>query len=136
MLQEAQTTTASPAAANLGFTPEHLGYEAGKLGRGVAQFVGGVAKDVSSKTPLVVPDEKGVGVGDPTAHTLLAKYITAPSQAERDSSQAEMQKYFESKGPDAAGHAISAFLHGTLGEYVPFIGPLAMSITDQASSSR
>ena len=51
---------------------------------------------------------------------------------ERKASQDEMQKYFESQGPAAAGHAISAFLHGTLGEYVPGIGPLAMSITDQA----
>src|SRR5208282_3988711 len=76
-ISKGQTTTASPAAANVGFTPEHVGYEAGKLGRGVAQFIGGASKDIASKTPVIVPDEKGVGVGDPTAHTLLAKYVTA-----------------------------------------------------------
>lgn len=126
-----KTTTASPEAAQLGFTPEHMGYEAGKMVRGVGQFVGEGVKDIVSKTPVIVPDENK-SIGDPTAHTMLAKYITAPSQTERDASQQEMQKYFESQGPEAAGHAISAFLHGTLGEYVPAIGPLAMAITDQA----
>lgn len=128
-----QTTTASPVAANLGLTPEHIGYKAGEMGRGIASFGKEAVKDISSKTPIAVPDEKGVGISDPKAHTLLAKYVTAPSQAEREASQDEMQKYFEAKGPTAAGHAISAFLHGTLGEYVPMIGPLVMSLTDQAA---
>ena len=99
------TTTASPAAASLGFTPEHLGYEAGKMTRGVGQFIGEGVKDIAGKTPVVKPEEPGVSWADPKAHTLVAKYVTAPSQAERDAAQAEMQKYFETNGADAAGHA-------------------------------
>jgi hypothetical protein len=128
-----ETTTASPEAANLGFTPEHLGYKAGEMVHGIGKFAKEAATDVLGNTPIAIPNEPGVGVSDPKAHTLLAKYVTAPSQAERDASQNEMQKYFESQGPEAAGHAISSFLHGTLGEYVPLVGPLAMSLTDQAA---
>ena len=55
------TTTASPAAENLGFTPENVGYNLGKMGHGIYEFGKSVATDLlGSKTPVVVPDEKGV----------------------------------------------------------------------------
>jgi hypothetical protein len=128
-----QKTTASPEVANMGFTPEHLGYKAGEMVHGVGKFIKEGVQDIAGNTPVVIPDKGDTaGFADPKAHTLMAKYVTAPSQAERDASQDEMQKYFETQGPEAAGHAISAFLHGTLGEYVPAIGPLAMSLESQA----
>lgn len=128
-----ETTTASPEAANLGFTPEHVGYKAGEMVHGIGKFIKEGAQDIVGNEPIVIPDKGDThGFADPKAHTLMSKYVTAPSMAERQASQDEMQKYFETKGPAAAGHAISAFLHGTLGEYVPAVGPLAMALTDQA----
>jgi hypothetical protein len=128
-----QTTTASPEAANLGFTPEHLGYQVGSAAHGIGKFIKEGVQDLAGNAPVVVPDKGDTaGFADPKAHTLMAKYVTAPSMAEREASEKEMEEYFKSQGPEAAGHAISAFLHGTLGEYVPAIGPLAMAITSQA----
>ena len=129
--------------ANYGVTPGNVGYNVGKMGRGIYEFGKGLVQDVAGNTPIVVPDtvagkpnasfwDRVKGIGDPTAHTLMAKYVTAPSMAEREASEKEMEEYFKTKGPEAAGHAISAFLHGTLGEYVPAVGPLAMALTDQA----
>lgn len=119
--------------SNMGVSPEHLGYKAGEMVHGIGKFIKEGVQDIAGNTPVVVPDKgDAAGFADPKAHTLMAKYVTAPSQVERDASQAEMQKYFETQGPEAAGHAISAFLHGTLGEYVPAIGPLAMSLESQA----
>ena len=118
--------------SNYGVTPGNVGYNVGKMGRGIYEFGKGLVQDIAGTTPVAVPDEKGVSIADPTAHTLLAKYVTAPSDAERKASQKEMEEYFKTKGPEATGHAISAFLHGTLGEYVPAIGPLVMSLTEQA----
>jgi hypothetical protein len=137
------TSTASPVASNVGFTPSNVGYNLGKMGHGIYEFGKEAVKDIAGTTSVAIPDavsgkpnasfwDRVKGAGDPTAHTLMAKYITAPSQAERDASQREMEEYFKTQGPGAAGHAISAFLHGTLGEYVPAIGPLAMAITEQA----
>src|ERR1035437_5062056 len=130
-------TVSSPnnpaGVAQYGVTPGNVGYNVGKMGHGAYEFGKEAAKDIAGNMPVAVPNDKGVGIADPKAHTMIAKYITAPSQAERDASQQEMEQYFTSKGPEAAGHAISAFLHGTLGEYVPMIGPLVMSLTDQAT---
>jgi hypothetical protein len=128
-----QTTTASPAAENLGFTPEHVGYELGSAARGIGKFVKEGVQDIAGNTPIAIPNKGDTAsFDDPKAHTLVAKYITAPSMAEREASEKEMEEYYKSQGPAAAGHAISAFLHGTLGEYVPAIGPLAMAIESQA----
>jgi Protein of unknown function (DUF3293) len=128
-----KTSEASPVAENVGFTPENVGYNIGKAGNQLYTFGKEAAKDIVGNEPIVIPDKGDThSFDDPKAHTLMAKYVTAPSMAERQASQDEMQKYFETKGPAAAGHAISAFLHGTLGEYVPAIGPLAMALEDQA----
>ena len=140
-------TAASPnnpaGVANYGVTPGNVGYNVGKMGHGIYEFGKGLVQDIAGNTPIAVPDtvagkpnasfwDRVKGIGDPTAHTLMAKYVTAPSMAEREASEKEMEEYFKTKGPGAAGHAISAFLHGTLGEYVPAVGPLAMALTDQA----
>ena len=138
-----ETTTASPEAANLGFTPEHVGYESGSMLHGIGKFAKEGIQDLAGKTPVAIPDtvagkpnasfwDRVKGMGDPEAHTMMAKYITAPSMQEREASEKEMEQYFQTHGAAAGGHAISAFLHGTLGEYVPAIGPLAMAITDKA----
>jgi Protein of unknown function (DUF3293) len=144
------TSTASPVAENLGFTPEHIGQKVGEMGRGIYEFGKGLASDLlSTKTPVIIPDKPNTleqqlknatgtpygdpGISDPKAHTLLAKYITAPSQAEHEAAVKELEEYGKTHGTAAVGHAISAFLHGTLGEYVSAVGPLAMALTDQAA---
>ena len=128
-----KTSTASPVAENAGFTPENIGYNVGKMGHGIYEFGKEAVKDIAGNEPIVIPDKGDkASFADPKAHTLVAKYVTAPSMAERQASQDEFQKYFETKGPAAAGHAISAFLHGTLGEYVPAVGPLVMALEEQA----
>jgi len=143
-----QTTTASPEAAQLGITPEHVGYKAGEMAHGIYQFGKGLYNDlVNTKTPILIPDKPDTSKqqllnavnppleakwADPKANTLVAKYITAPSQAEHDAAVSELEEYKKTHGAEAVGHALSSFLHGTLGEYVPAIGPLAMSIADQA----
>ena len=123
--------------ANYGLTPAHVGHELGSTARSIGEFGAGVAKDLGvggPGLPAVVPNEKGVGVSDPKANTLLGKYVMAPSQAEREQSKNEFQKYFETNGAEAAGHAISGFIHGTLGEYVPAVGPIASTIMQQAAN--
>jgi hypothetical protein len=123
--------------ANYGLTPAHVGHELGSATRSIGEFGAGVAKDLGvggPGLPAVVPNEKGVGVSDPKANTLLGKYVMAPSQAEREQSKNEFQKYFETNGAEAAGHAISGFIHGTLGEYVPAVGPIASTIMQQAAN--
>ena len=123
--------------ANYGLTPEHVGHELGSTGRSIGEFGAGVAKDLGvggPGLPAVVPNEKGVGISDPKANTLLGKYVMAPSQAEREQSKNEFQKYFETNGAEAAGHALAGFIHGTLGEYVPAVGPIASTIMQQAAN--
>ena len=147
-----QPTTAYPATPNLGFTPEHIGQTAGEFGRGLYQFGKGLVQDVTGvggkRLPLLVPEktqseqfnesiapqtEKGPAaqaVMDPHAQTLIGKYVMAPSMAERAASEKELEQYYQTHGTAAFGHALNAFIHGTLGEYVPLIGPLAGDIMD------
>ena len=152
-----QTTTESPATPNLGFTPEHIGQTAGEFGRDMYQFgkglvqnVTGIGSETGKRLPLLVPDqapqsesqkikqsvqpptEKSIvkSITDPHAQTLIGKYVMAPSMGEREASEQELEKYYQTHGAAAFGHALSAFIHGTLGEYVPLIGPLAGDIMD------
>jgi hypothetical protein len=139
--ERGETTTLSPVGSNLGFKPTHMAHAAGEMVRGVAGSLYDVGHDIlATKTPILIPDKPDTpdkpepGWSDPKAHTLVAKYITAPSMAEREASEKEMEEYFETNGAEATGHALAAIVHGTLGEYVPAVGPLAAQIMDKARS--
>jgi len=128
------TTTASPEAADLGFTPGNTGYAAGQLARGVGQFLGGAFKDlVSSKTPVILPDEKNISWKDPKANTLLGKYITAPSEQERQAALKEAEAHTGSKGVAAIGHLLNTYIH-TAGEMIPVAGPFAAQLVQKAEN--
>ena len=131
---ETPEETGAPAGTppkQLGFTNENVAYNLGNLGRGVAGFLGGVAKDLTSKMPAVVPDEKNISWSDPKANTLLGKYITAPSEQERQKALAEAEAYTKSKGTAAIGHLLNTYVH-TAGEYLPVAGPFVTSLIDKA----
>ena len=127
-------TPAGQPPKQLGFTNENVGYNVGALGRGVGQFLGGAVHDlVSTKMPVILPDERNISWSDPKANTLLGKYIMAPSAAERQKALAEAEAYTGSKGTEAVGHLLNTYVH-TAGEYVPIAGPFVASLIDKAES--
>jgi hypothetical protein len=116
-----------------GFTNENAGYNIGALGRGVAGFLGGFAKDALSKMPIIMPDDKKISWSDPKANTLIGKYLAAPSEAERQKALAEAEAYTGTKGTEAIGHLLNTYIH-TAGEYIPVAGPFVASLVDKAES--
>lgn len=128
-----KTSTASPVAENLGFTPEHLGHEAGAMVHDVGKFVGGVAKDLNSPMPIVSPNEPGsqAKAKGYTGPTFLQKYVEAPSEQERQEALKEAQQFHQTQGWEAFGHALNDYIH-TAGEYVPMVGPFAAQLIKKA----
>jgi hypothetical protein len=123
-------TPKSPVVQNLGFTPKHMAYSVGELVRGAAAPVHDI---VSTKMPVIEPDEPGVPWSSPKAQTIVGKYITAPSEEERQEALAEAQKFHDTHGAEAFGHLLNTYIH-TAGELVPFVGPLVGSLTKKAES--
>lgn len=130
--ERGKRTTTSPESAYLGFTPQNVAYNFGDMLKGMKDFGLDAFHDlVSSKTPVIIPDEKNVSWADPQAKTLLAKYVSAPAEAERQKAQDEAVRYINSTGWEAAGHLLGYGVH-QVGEAVPMVGPFLASIVEQA----
>ena len=157
-------TTASPVSPNAGTDPEHMGHTLGQYGRMGYDFLKNLGSDVTGigtesgkPMPLLIPDKKPQSKTDeikqsvqtptentsstfkqamsPDAQTLIGKYIFAPSAEEHKKSEAELEKFRSTPdGAAAIAHGLQGFIHHTLGEYVPFIGPLVGDIMDTAAS--
>jgi len=117
-----------------GLTNENVGYALGSTAKGVADFFGGLAKDVFTLKPIDKNlDYDKLESDDPRlAKSLIGKYIAAPSLAEKKKAEEELQQYYNS--PDTAtavAHGLTALIHKGA-EWTPMVGPFAASLIEEA----